>query len=418
MQGFNAPVLNLLVALAAGLLIGADRERRKLRRATPSAAGIRTFALAALAGAVALTVGGVTLLGVTAGAASLLTALGYWRTRDDEDPGLTTEIALVLTVLVGGLAIQDAAAAAAVAVVVAMLLAARERLHHFVGRVLTEEEVQAALVLAAAAIVVLPLLPDRPLGPFAALNPRTIWRLVILVLAIGASGHVAVRALGPRFGLPIAGLASGFVSSSATIGAMGSRAAKSPEMIGAATAGAVLSTVATVIQMAVVVGATSPPTLRAMSLPLIAAGLVAGAYGAVFTGKALRRTPEGGAVAGNAFSLSAALIFALLLSAVLMGSAALRVWFGEAGVVVAAGLAGFADTHAPAISIASLVAAARMSPAEAVIPILVGFTTNTVTKVAFAWAAGGRQFAVRVVPGLLLVVAAAWLGVLAAWAAT
>jgi len=154
--------------------------------------------------------------------------------------GLTTEIALVLTVLVGGLAIQDAAAAAAVAVVVAMLLAARERLHHFVGRVLSEEEVQAALVLAAAAIVVLPLLPDRPLGPFAALNPRTIWRLVILVLAIGASGHVAVRALGPRFGLPIAGLASGFVSSSATIGAMGSRAAKSPEMIGAATAGAVL----------------------------------------------------------------------------------------------------------------------------------------------------------------------------------
>jgi len=150
-----------------------------------------------------------------------------------------------------------------------------------------------------------------------------------------------------------------------------------------------------------------------MSLPLIAAGLVAGAYGAVFTGKALRRTPEGGAVAGNAFSLSAALIFALLLSAVLMGSAALRLWFGEAGVVVAAGLAGFADTHAPAISIASLVAAARMSPAEAVIPILVGFTTNTVTKVAFAWAAGGRQFAVRVVPGLLLVVAAAWLGVLA-----
>jgi len=240
MQGFNAPVLNLLVALAAGLLIGADRERRKLRRATPSAAGIRTFALAALAGAVALTVGGVTLLGVTAGAASLLTALGYWWTRDDEDPGLTTEIALVLTVLVGGLAIQDAAAAAAVAVVVAMLLAARERLHHFVGRVLSEEEVQAALVLAAAAIVVLPLLPDRPLGPFAALNPRTIWRLVILVLAIGASGHVAVRALGPRFGLPIAGLASGFVSSSATIGAMGSRAAKSPEMIGAATAGAVL----------------------------------------------------------------------------------------------------------------------------------------------------------------------------------
>jgi uncharacterized membrane protein (DUF4010 family) len=411
------PLLNLMVALGAGLLIGAERERRKIERPQASAAGIRTFALASVAGAIAVAVGGAPILAATAAAVALIVGLSYWRTRDDPDPGITTEVALVLTVLVGALAMQDPAAAAAVSVTVALLLAARKGVHRFVSSVLSEEEVRAALILAAAVVVVLPLVPDRPMGPFDALNPRSIWRLVVLVLAIGAAGHVAVRALGPRFGLPVAGLASGFISSSATIGAMGSLAVKSPGVLAAAAAGAVLSTLATVLQMAAVVGATSAPTLRAMSPSLILAGFVAAAYGAVFTVRALRRPPDEMEGTGKAFSLTSALVFAATLSAVLLGSAALREWFGEAGVIAAAGLAGFVDTHAPAISIASLVAAGRISPADAVFPILVGLSTNTVTKVVLASTAGGRSFAIRVTPGLILVLAAAWAGALAARAA-
>jgi uncharacterized membrane protein (DUF4010 family) len=69
---------------------------------------------------------------------------------------------------------------------------------------------------------------------------------VVLVMAIRAAGYVAVRMLGARFGLPIAGLASGFISSTATIGAMGARATKAPDVLAAAVAGAVLSSVATI----------------------------------------------------------------------------------------------------------------------------------------------------------------------------
>jgi uncharacterized membrane protein (DUF4010 family) len=403
-------LLNLMVALGIGLLIGVERERANLERPSPSAAGLRTFALAALAGAVAVTVGGVPMLAMAVGAAGLLVALSYWRTLTADDPGLTSEFALLLTVLLGALAMREPAAAGAAGVATAVLLAARKRLHRFAGDVLTEEEVRGGLILAAAAVVILPLLPSAQMGPFGALNPRSIWRLVVLVLAIGAGGHVAVRVFGPRYGLPVAGLASGFVSSSATIGAMGSRAAKTPKILPAAVAGAVLSTVATVVQMAAVVGALSTPTLEAMTPPLIGAGVAAGLYGAVFTLAALRQTPEGVEDTGEAFSLSAALIFAGTLAVVLLVSAALREWFGETGAIVAAGLAGFVDTHAAAISIASMAASGKLAPADAVIPILVGFSTNTITKMTLASTTGGRAFAFRVIPGLLIVAAAAWAG--------
>ena len=168
---------------------------------------------------------------------------------------------------------QKPALAAGLAVTLAGLLAARSRLHHFVRSVITEDELNDALILAGATLVVLPLAPDRPMGPYDALNPHSIWILVILVMAIGAAGYVAVRVLGARLGLPIAGLASGFISSTATIGAMAARAVKTPDALAAAVAAAVLSTIATIVQMAIVLAATSMTTLRTLSIPLICAGL-------------------------------------------------------------------------------------------------------------------------------------------------
>lgn len=408
----DPPLLNLIVALGVGLLVGAERERAGREHQGRSAAGLRTFAIAALAGAVAVAVGGAGLLSMTFLVIAALTALGYLRTAQYQGPGLTTEFALLLTVMTGGLAMSAPAAAGAVAVITTLLLAARRRLHHFVGSVISQDEVRSALILAASVIVIMPLLPDVQIGPYGALNPRKVWRLVVLVLLIGSGGHLATRLLGPRFGLPVSGLASGFVSSSATIGAMGSKAATSPESMAGAVAGAVLSTVATVVQMALVVGATSQAALGAMAAPLIGAGLCALAYGAVFTVIALRRPVVEGGDVGEAFRLSTALIFAATLSVVLVVSAALREWFGESGVIAAAGVAGFADTHSPAISTASLVAAGHLTAEQCVVPILAGFTTNTITKIAVAWTAGGRAFAMRVVPGVLLVAAGAWIGAL------
>jgi uncharacterized membrane protein (DUF4010 family) len=405
-------IINFVVALGIGLLIGVERERRKGEGPVRSPAGIRTFAVTSLVGAVSFAVGAELLLAVATAGVIALTALGYWRGRND-DPGLTSEIALILTVLLGGLSVQQPVLAGGLAVTAAVLLASRTRLHRFVRSVLAEQELNDILIFAGATLVVLPFVPDRAMGPYGALNPHSIWILVVLVMAISGAGYIAVRLLGTRFGLPVAGLASGFISSTATIGAMGARAKATDGVMTAAVAGAVLSTVATIAQMAMVLGATSWPTLRTLSISLAAAGLAAVIYGAIFTIRALRQQAGGGEEnGGRAFNPFTAIVFALTLSCIMVAAAALQEWLGENGIILAAALAGFVDTHSAAISVATLVASGKMTAADAVWPVLAGLSTNTLSKLVLAGISGGRSFAIRVIPGLILVMLAAWAGAL------
>ena len=321
MPHISPMVIGFLVALGIGLLIGIDRERHKGDGSTLHPAGLRTFCLAALLGAVAMAIGSEILLATMAIGVVAFAGLSYWRARDS-DPGLTTEIALVLTTLLGGLAMREPAFAAGLGVVVAVLLAARSALHRFVRSVLTDDEIRDLLIFAAATLVVLPLLPDHPIGPYHALNLRTVWTIVILVMAVSALGYVAVRVAGPRYGLPIAGLASGFISSSATIGAMGSRASQEPELMKPAVAGAVLSSVATIVQLAILIAATDMETLRALWLPLVLSGAAAVLYGGAFTLWALKQKTRSDDTEGHAFSLTTALSFAAILAVVLLAAAA------------------------------------------------------------------------------------------------
>ena len=412
MPALNDPLMiGFLVALGIGLLIGIDRERHKGEVPSHRTAGLRTFTLASLSGAVALAIGSEVLLAAVVLGMVAYAGLSYWRNRHD-DPGLTTETALVLTTLMGGLAIRQPQIAAGLGVVTAVLLAARSPLHRFVRSSLSDGELRDLLIFAAATLVVLPLLPDRPVGPYGALNLHTIWVIVILVMAVGALGYIAVRVGGPRYGLPIAGLASGFISSSATIGAMGTHASQEPDLLKPAVAGAVLSSVATTIQLGLLVGATSLETLRALWLPLALSGASSALYGGAFTLWALKQKTENHSAEGHAFSLTTALSFAAILAIVLVVAAAAQDWFGEAGVLIAAAVAGFADTHSAGVSVASLVADGKLLPSQAVVPILAAVTTNTITTMAFAIAAGGRTFALYVIPGLILMALVAWAGIL------
>jgi uncharacterized membrane protein (DUF4010 family) len=401
--------LGFLVALGVGLLIGIDRERNKREGPARQAAGLRTFTLAALLGAVAIATGGELLLAAVALGVVAFAALSYWCARDS-DPGLTTETALVLVTLLGGLAIREPAFAAGLGVVTAVLLAARSALHRFVRAVLTDQEISSLLIFAGATLVVLPRLPNRAIGPYGALNLHTIWIVVILVMAVSALGYIAVRLLGARFGLPLAGLAAGFISSIATIVSMGTRVRKEPELLLPAVAGAVLSSIATTVQLAILIAATSLETLRVFYLPLVFSGAAALLYGGVFTLWALRHTAEDHEPPGSAFSVRTALTFAAILAVVLLVAAAAQDWFGEAGVLVAAASAGFADTHSAAVSVAALVEEKRIAAPLSVIPILAAITTNTISKMIFAVSAGGRAFALYVIPGLVLLVVAAWVG--------
>lgn len=407
MLPFPDSAKSLGVAVAIGILIGLERERRKGDEAGREPAGVRTFTLVAMAGALARLLAEPILLGVAGLLVAGGTLLSYLRTSRT-DPGLTTEVALVITFLLGVMAVDDLLIAGGAGALVALILASRTRLHRFIKDTLTTREIEDLLILAAAALVVLPLMPNRGLGPYGAFNPFTLWRLVVLIMAINGAGYIALRTLGARYGLPLAGFFSGFVSSAATVGAMGARSRVNPSLVAPAVAGAILSSCATVVQMLVVVSATSPAAFRLILAPMVAAGGVAVLFGAVAAWRASgTRDPEK-AQDGRAFDLKAALLLAGTVSLVmLLASICLR-YFGNRGLILAVSLAGLVDTHSAAISAATLAHSGSIAAEAAVIPILCGFTTNTATKILLAWTSGTKAYAGFVTAGVTCMAAAAW----------
>ncbi len=286
-------------------------------------------------------------------------------------------------------------------------------LHALFRDAMTAQEFADLLLFAAAAVVVFPLLPHGSVGPFGGISPRTIWRLVVLVMAIGGTAYVALRLLGPAFGLPVAGLAGGFISSAATTASMGTLARAQPALLRPAIAGAVLSNVATVVQLGVIVAAASVPLLRTLWLPLVLAAVAALVFAGIGAFGLRGNRPETSIPPRRAFDLTSSALFALSVSAVTFGSSAVHEWLGSSGLLLASGLAGFADAHAAAAGVAALVASGEVETSEAVLPIIVGLTTNTLTKVVAAFTTGGRRFGLPLVTGLATILAMAWAGALA-----
>jgi uncharacterized membrane protein (DUF4010 family) len=406
----QSTIIGICVALGIGLLIGAERERRKDNSPARSAAGIRTFAVAALMGAVGLMLGGIELLALAVlvvGAGSMIA----YKKSSTQDPGLTSEFALVLTCMLGAMAMQNGLLAAGIGVALALILASRSRMHHFVSTVLTEQELHDTLLFFAVALIALPLVPDRFMGPFDALNPRALTTLIVVVMAVSAAGYLGMRWMGPQHGLPLAGFASGFVSSAATIHAMGRRTRQDASLMAPAVAGAVLSSIATIVQMALVIALVQPALLLAMAWPLAMGGGVALLYGLIFLFRSFKDgRPYEVREVGRAFDLKTSVGFSVLLGVVMTVSAGLNAWLGDAGILIGAAVSGFADAHATAASTASLMAAGKIDATQAMVPILLGLTTNAVTKAVVAFQAGGAAYAGKIIPGLVLMVSASWLG--------
>jgi uncharacterized membrane protein (DUF4010 family) len=402
-------IIRLAAALAVGLLIGIERERHKGQGPRRAAAGVRTFTLIALAGAISLELGGLPAFLVIAAVIGAFAALSYLRSFR-QDPGLTTEVAMIVTLLLGGLTPRNPQLAAALAVVVTIILASRTRVHDWINNVLTDEEIRDGLLLAAAALVILPLLPTQAIDPWGVVNPRKLWTLAVLVMAINGLGYIAVRTLGAKVGLALAGLFSGFVSSTATIGAMGSRSKSRPELQRSAVAGAAASSVATVVQLGIVVGLVSMPTLAMLLPSLLLSGLTALAYAGLFTLRSLRETAQHDLPAGRPFSPKTAVFFVLIVGAALAISTVLTNWLGDSGLLLATGVAGLGDSHAAAISAASLAAGGQAEVRIAAVAVLIGFSTNAISKTVVAFSLGDRRFAFQLLPGIALMVLAAWAG--------
>ena len=403
----GSSALSFLAALAIGLLIGAERERRKDEVDSHRPAGLRTFAITALLGATAAMLGPtVVVLGGAFIASGAL--IGYARAAAERD--LTAEVALMAVFLLGAMTHDRAVAALAVGVVIAALLGYRKQLHRLVREVLTEQELLDGLAFAVAAACVLPILPDRALDPWGLVNPFTLWRLAVVVMGLSGLGYIAQRLVGERHGLIVAGLASGLVSATAAVAAMAGRSRAEGEAR-ATAAGAVASLLSSVVYMAALIGTVSPALLGRLWPSLAAAAIVSLA----FAWRLAARSEPGEArpkANGHAFDIPRAALFVALVAGFTALARGLQYWMGQAGALAGAAVTGLADAHAAAASMAALANAHDLSTTNAAVGVLAGLTTNMLVKAPIAFSLGARAYARWVSAGIVLLLGAAW----AAWA--
>lgn len=267
---------------------------------------------------------------------------------------------------------------------------------------------RSSLAVVVGTLVLLVLAPDVDLGPYDALNPLRLVRIAAAVLAITGAGHLAQKALGRRDGLVLSGFVAGFVSSTATIAAMGARAKREPELLRAAVAAATASNVATLLEYFVIVAAVEPTLVGSLLPPFGGALVVAVVVALGFARRAprLERTPP----APGAFRSAPALLVAAGSGLLSVVASAMQDAIGESGPIVASAVAGLVDAHATTGGLATLMHGAHVSESTAVFAIVVAFSSNGISKIAMAVIPGGRDFAIRVSAGVLALVASSWIG--------
>lgn len=412
----SAAVAALAGALGCGLLMGIERERRKGEGPQRAFAGVRTFALTALAGVATALWGGSALVAVGAALVAALAVVAYVRDDRSGDPGATTEIALWLAYLVGVVCAHHLPTGAALAVVITGLLASREALHRFAREWLRPAEVRGALVLAALALLVLPLAPHRPLWG-EVLDPQVVARLVLVLLLIQSLAHLGRRLLAARHALALSALASGFVSSTATIASLGMAVREGQESARVQGGAAAMSCVATMLQMLAVAATVQPQWLPLLAAPALAGGVAAALWGWLLLRSA--GAPAAPAPAAQQepapapapsvppadpamFRLRDALVIAALLTGIQVLVYALKLWWGDAGFLAGALLAALADVHA-----ATAAVLLQGPPQDAAGPSLAralaaALSVHALSKTAVAWASGGWRYALAAGSGVLL----------------
>lgn len=219
-------------------------------------------------------------------------------------------------------------AALAVAAVTTILLVSRERLHGWLAG-LDEREVAGMARFGIVALVILPLLPARAMGPYGAINPRDLWMVVVLVSGLSFSGYMLARRIGPSRGLLVTAACGAMVSSTAVTAALARRMGDGA--LNRALAGAIAVASAVMLGRALlIVALLAPSILPRLAIALVPALIVT----ATFVTKALHNPKPLDVVdlkLGNPFDFRPALILALLVAILSIGTRWALAVFGNEG---------------------------------------------------------------------------------------
>lgn len=385
---------DLAIALVLGLLIGLQRER-----AGGEVAGIRTFALIALSGAVAGTLadpyGGWLVVICLAAVALTLAAGNAIRMRaGDLDPGITTEMAGLVTFLTGAaLPLGYVTEAIVIGGTTAVLLHFKSPLHRLADRI-EPDEARAIFRLVLIALVIYPVLPDRTLGPYGVLNPRAIWLMVILIVGISLVAYLAYRLLGQRGGTLTTGLLGGLISSTATTVSQ----ARRERAAGTAAAASIIVLASTSLYPRILgeIAVVNPAMLDPAAPPLLvmtASMVVVSAWGWWRDRHEIREEARERQVPSL---MGTALAFGLLYALVLFAAAAAREELGTGALYAVSALSGLTDVDAITISAAQLVEGGRITADTGWRMIVLASMSNLVFKAGAVLVLARRELFVPV----------------------
>lgn len=407
----DTQLLPLLVALALGMLIGLQRGWHE--RDTPAGgriAGIRTFGLLALSGALAgmLTTPLGSGIAIAMGlAVTLLLGLAHWLdSNNDHDYGITTVVAGVVTYLTGLLTILgDLSLAVAVAVITTIVLHFKQTLHQAMGH-LSDSEMRGILQLALISAVLLPVLPNQSYGPWGALNPYEIWLMVVLIAGISLAAYFAMRLTGPNKGVLITSVLGGLASSTALTLSLARMNARVP-MPHLLSCGILLASAIMYPRILLEVAVINPALLPTLLPPMLAMtlGCVLGAF-LLWRKSESSAAINTGELATQPFQLIPALKFGVLLVGILLIAHGIQEHMGEQGLWLVSIVAGLTDVDAITLTLARM-AQDGIGTDTAVTGITLAAITNTLVKGGLALFAGHASLCRPLWPGLLLAVALA-----------
>jgi len=391
----------LSVAFAIGLLIGLERgwEYRQLPEGG-RVAGVRTFGLISLLGALAIQidVGRGLLVAVALLCVTALMAIGYWRdtARASSEVSIATPISALVTFALGAFAgAGDLTIAASIAVLVTLVLEFRAELHTLILK-MERRELTATTRLLLISVVLLPILPNRQIGPWAAFNPYQIWWMVVMIATISYIGYFAMKLLGEKRGLLLTGLFGGMLSSTAVTLSLCSYA--QTEESRDAVAAAVLCACAIMFpRMLIIVAFVAPSLLKGLAAPLGAAAML-GFVGALYwawrsgTGRTETHVVE----TQNPLDLWFAIRFAALLALIMFAARAAQGLFGARGLYALAAISGVVDVDAITLSLSSMVNQGQVQMRTALVAILLPAAVNTIVKPSLMTVLAGSKAAIKV----------------------
>jgi len=380
-------LLHLFVGVGLGALIGLEREQSE---SGGTFAGSRTFPLFALYGAL-VTAFFPSILSLAIGVLVVPLTVAYaGKVWYEQDIGLTTLMAALLTAILGATAMHsDTGAVVAIIVggTTTVLLSVKDPIHEFANQI-EDTERMASVKFILVVLVVLPALPDRSLDVLYGLNPRFIWLMVVFVTGLGFVAYVLAQFLGPEQSIAVTGIIGGFVSSTATTVSMAEKTVQNETLYHVCAFAVVTASIVMFPRALIEVAVVNPELLPHAAIPLGVMTVV----GIVAAGALYWRTRSADIVEPselkNPFRLRPALLFGAIFAVVLLVSESAHEWLGTSGVYATAFLSGLADVDAMTITLSKLAADGTISTQVATTGIIIAAIANTIVKAALAWLLG------------------------------